>query len=173
MDAQTIKIIETEQKFATAVYKNFMSLRYGMEPCCLVDAEAATIKKELCDWKELQLETSGITASSSLSITEIQTCDITSDTTTTTWTSADIQDLLDRMAILESTVAVDEKDLNFVYPQTTAATVWTITHNLGKNPSVRIEDLTGGDIIGEIDYTDLNTVVITFAIAVAGTAYLN
>lgn len=173
MDAQALKIIETEQKFATALYKNFTSIRYGMEPCCLIDVEAATIKKELCDWKELKALTSGITGSSSISIEEIQNCDITNGDSVTTWTSADIQDLIDRLNILETSLLVDDADLNLVVPQPTPLSTWTITHNLGKKPSVRLEDLTGGDIIGEIDYTDNNTVVIMFAIPVAGTAYLN
>ncbi len=171
MDSESIKIIETERKFATAVYKNFTSLRYGLEPCCELDMEAAVIKKELCNWDELVALTANVTGTSSLSITEIQTCDITTDTTATTWTSADIQDLLDRLAVIEATE--DEKDLHLVYIQSSAATVWTIQHNLGKNPSVRIEDATGADIVGLIDYVDNNNLVITFEIAIEGTAYLN
>jgi len=171
MDSTSIKIIETERKFANAVHKNFMSLRYGLEPCCEIDMESAVIKKELCDWDELVTLTKNITGSSSTSITEIQTCDITTDTTATTWTSADIQALLDRMDVLES--EIDEKDLHFVYIQDPAALVWNIQHNLGKNPSVRIEDQLGNDVIGMIDYTDLNNLVVTFGIPVAGTAYLN
>ncbi len=170
MDSASIKIIETERRFATAVYKNFTSLRYGLEPCCELDMEAAVIKKELCDWKELEDLTSDISSSSS-SISEIQSCDITTDATTTTWTSADIQDLLDRLAVIEATE--DEKDLHFVYIQSSAATVWTIEHNLGKNPSVRIEDTTGADIVGLVDYVDNNNLIITFEIAIEGTAYLN
>ena len=67
----------------------------------------------------------------------------------------------------------DEKDLNYVHDQPVASTTWTIIHNLNKKPSVRIEDLLKNDIMGEIDYTDNNTVTIQFAIPVAGSAYLN
>ena len=35
MDSKLIKTIETEKKFATAVYKNFNSIRFGMTPCCI------------------------------------------------------------------------------------------------------------------------------------------
>lgn len=171
MDSTSIKIIETERKFANAVHKNFMSLRYGLEPCCEIDMESAVIKKELCDWDALVALTANVTGTSSVSITEIQTCDITTDTTTTTWTSADIQGLLDRMVVLES--QINEVDLHFVYIQDSPALVWNIEHNLGKNPSVRIEDTTGADIIGEIDYINNNTIRIQFAVSVAGTAYLN
>ena len=60
-----------------------------------------------------------------------------------------------------------------MYIQSSAATVWTIEHNLGKNPSVRIEDTTGADIVGLVDYVDNNNLIITFEIAIEGTAYLN
>lgn len=171
MDSTSIKIIETERKFANAVYKNFISLRYGLAPCCEIDMESSVIQKELCNWEDLVTLTENITGSSSTSITEIQTCDITTDTTTTTWTSADIQALLDRMAIVEA--EVDERDLHFVYIQDPAALVWNIQHNLNKYPSVRVEDPAGNDVIGMVDYTDLKNLVITFGIPIAGTAYLN
>lgn len=167
MDTALIKKIETEKKFATAVYKNFMSLRYGMDPCCLIDMESAAIKKELCDWYELENEYIEMTSR------DLRTCTTTNNNQSTVWTTADIEALIHRLDVLETTVAVDEKDLNYVHDQPVAQTVWTIIHNLNKNPSVRLEDLAQNDIIGEIDYIDSNTVKVEFAIPVAGTAYLN
>jgi hypothetical protein len=81
--------------------------------------------------------------------------------------------LIKRIEILETISLEDEKDLNYVHDQPTPAFVWIINHNLDKKPSVRLEDLTGADIIGEIDYMNNNTVRVEFAIPVAGTAYLN
>jgi hypothetical protein len=58
--------------------------------------------------------------------------------------------------------------------QSTAATTWTIPHNLGFRPNVTVEDSTGTDIVpGTIVYTDANTVTLTFSAAVGGDAYLS
>jgi hypothetical protein len=172
MSTITRKIIETKTTFAKSVYKNFMAMRFGMEPCCILDMESATIKKELCDWDAMnsKLVTISDVYSSTL---DIQVCQTSSDTGIISWTSADIQALIDRIEILEVVAAIDEKDLNYVHTQASPLATWTITHNLDKNPSVRIEDLVGNDIIAQIDYVDTNTLTIIFAIPVAGTAYLN
>lgn len=167
MDTALIKKIETEKKFATAVYKNFMSLRYGMDPCCLVDMESAVIKKELCDWYELENEYKEMTSK------DLRTCTTSNNNQSVVWTTADIEALIKRLDVLETATLEDEKDLNYVHDQPVASTTWTIIHNLNKKPSVRLEDLLKNDIIGEIDYTDNNTVTIQFAIPVAGSAYLN
>jgi len=173
MDSKLIKTIETEKKFATAVYKNFNSIRFGMTPCCILDMEKVSIKKELSDWQELNSDVALSDVYSSMLGVEV--CLTPTETGTTTWTSVDVQALIDRLQILEETFAnaVDEKDLNYVHTQSTALAVWTITHDLEKKPSVRIEDLAGNDIVAEIDYIDLNTLKIIFAVPLSGTAYLN
>lgn len=173
MDSKLIKTIETEKKFATAVYKNFNSIRFGMTPCCILDMEKVSIKKELSDWQELNSDVALSDVYSSMLGVEV--CLTPTETGTTTWTSVDVQALIDRLQILEETFAnaVDEKDLNYVHTQSTALAVWTITHDLEKKPSVRIEDLAGNDIVAEIDYIDFNTLKIIFAVPLSGTAYLN
>lgn len=62
---------------------------------------------------------------------------------------------------------------NYTHSQSTASTTWTITHNLGKNPSVTVIDSGGSYIITDISYTNTNTLVLTFSAALSGTAYLN
>ena len=174
MNTITRKTIETETTFAKSVYKNFIAMRFGMEPCCILDMESATIKKELCDWDAMNSKL--VTISDIYSSTlDIQVCQTSTDTGIISWTSTDIQALIDRIEILEVVAAIDEKDLNYVHTQSESdpLAVWTIAHNLDKNPSVRIEDLEGNDIIAQIDYVDTNTLTIIFAIPIAGTAYLN
>lgn len=60
-----------------------------------------------------------------------------------------------------------------VYTFSTAATTWTITHNLGLYPSVTTVDSNKELIVGRVRYTDNNTITITFSEAVSGYAYLN
>jgi len=64
-------------------------------------------------------------------------------------------------------------DLNFTFTQSTPATSWSITHNLGKFPSVSVVDSANTQVIGEVDYIDDNSLTITFTAAFSGKAYLN
>lgn len=59
------------------------------------------------------------------------------------------------------------------HPHGTLEAVWTIAHGLGYNPNVSIEDSGGSDVIGEVSYPDLNTVVVAFLVPITGTAYLS
>lgn len=52
----TVKIIDTQQKFANSVYLDFMSKRFGITPCCSKDVESSHIKKQLCDWQSLDIK---------------------------------------------------------------------------------------------------------------------
>ena len=66
-------------------------------------------------------------------------------------------------------------DKTYVYTQDNASKTWTITHNLGKNPSVTILEggVNGSEVEGDITYTNLNTLVLTFESSISGIAYLN
>ena len=46
--------IRIETEFADAAYQDFKSRRYGLTPCCLFDFQSITIKREACNWEELQ-----------------------------------------------------------------------------------------------------------------------
>tara|TARA_R110000796_G_scaffold181330_1_gene297841 strand:- start:8158 stop:8868 length:711 start_codon:yes stop_codon:yes gene_type:complete len=63
-------------------------------------------------------------------------------------------------------------DLNYTHVQASSAS-WVIAHSLGKIPSVMVQDGSGNRVHGDITYTDLNNLTITFNTAFAGTAYLN
>lgn len=64
-------------------------------------------------------------------------------------------------------------DIHYVHYQTVASTVWAITHNLGKKPSVSVVDTSGSVIEGSIQYNNLNSLDITFNASFSGEAYLN
>jgi len=48
------KKINTEQRFANLVYKDFQTKRFGLTPCCDVEIEEIKLKKYLCDYQELK-----------------------------------------------------------------------------------------------------------------------
>tara|TARA_R100000742_G_C4202728_1_gene31363 strand:+ start:170 stop:508 length:339 start_codon:yes stop_codon:yes gene_type:complete len=66
-------------------------------------------------------------------------------------------------------------DKNFVFTQSVPAIEWTINHNLNKYCSVTVVDsgLPPNVVIGDVSYTNKNTVVVTFTAAFSGQAYLN
>ena len=65
------------------------------------------------------------------------------------------------------------QDLSFEFQQASAATTWTVNHNLGKFPSVivKLSDGTVGQ--AAITHTNKNTLTITFGADTSGTAYMN
>lgn len=64
-------------------------------------------------------------------------------------------------------------DATFVHLQGVPSDTWTIVHNLGKYPSVMVQDSAGDEVEGGITYVDFNTVSVTFTGAFSGRAILN
>lgn len=64
-------------------------------------------------------------------------------------------------------------DKNFTYVQGSPSSVWSVTHSLNKYPSVTVFDSSGKEVVGDVDYSSLNQVVLTFSSAFAGTATFN
>lgn len=61
----------------------------------------------------------------------------------------------------------------YVHTQSTVASVWTVTHNMGKYPSVMVVDYGGNVVYGEVHYIGKDKLTITFSAAFGGRAYLN
>ena len=64
-------------------------------------------------------------------------------------------------------------DKHFVFTKSTPDSVWDITHDLDKYPSVTIVDSAGSVVIGDITYTSKSALTVTFSAAFSGKAYLN
>ncbi len=64
-------------------------------------------------------------------------------------------------------------DRSYTHPQGAASDVWVIAHNLGKRPSVTVQDSAYDGVEGDVFYNDANTLTITFSAAFSGVAYLN
>lgn len=71
------------------------------------------------------------------------------------------------------TISPNIQDLNYVHRQDVASKTWTITHNLGKCPSVTIVTSAGEQVVADVLYKNLNVVELNFCGAFAGVAYLN
>ena len=64
-------------------------------------------------------------------------------------------------------------DKNYIHLQNTPSSVWMITHNLNKRPSVAVVDSADEIVYGEVEYVNDNQVTLTFAGAFSGKAYFN
>lgn len=85
--------------------------------------------------------------------------------------------LLSSNAALGITVSANTVTFNvksgYVFTQAIPATVWTINHNLGKFPSINVVDEANDEVIGKVNYTNNNQIVVTFSAAFSGKAFLN
>jgi len=64
-------------------------------------------------------------------------------------------------------------DKNYLHDQGISSTVWTITHNLNKFPSVTVKDSAGEEVEGEVHHVSVNQLTITFSASFSGVATLN
>jgi len=84
-------------------------------------------------------------------------------------------------ASVNITGVAPSQTLNFVLPagasyihnQSTSASTWTISHNLGFFPSVNVVDSGGTTVIGDVSYITENQVSISFSAAFGGKAYFS
>jgi len=68
---------------------------------------------------------------------------------------------------------LDEGDKSFTFEQAVPNTTWAINHNLGKFPSITVEDSSGNVVYGAETYIDKNNLTIEFSSAFSGKAHLN
>jgi hypothetical protein len=64
-------------------------------------------------------------------------------------------------------------DKHYSHNQSSPSATWTITHNLGKVPSVTIIDSSNRVVFGEVEVINSNEIVLYFNGAFSGKAYLN
>ena len=80
---------------------------------------------------------------------------------------------LDSIAVAAIGVSDVETDKFFTFDQPNASSVWNISHNLSKFPSVSVVDSANNIVQGFTTYSDNNNLTISFTAAFSGKAYLN
>lgn len=161
-----LKRIKIEQRFANQFYAQFKSLRFGIEACCYEDLENAITNKELCDWQNsastkivVATETPGVF------VEPLATVNTKASMSCPTIPS-NVCTILDLENVLAASGTYSQC---FDIPSAN----WTITHNLGKFPSVTVVDSTNTLVIGNVVYTNSNIINITFNSAFVGCVFLN
>jgi len=76
-------------------------------------------------------------------------------------------------ADIQDRPAITGEDKTYRHVQAIAVDTWVIGHGLEKYPTVAAVDTSGAVIIGELHYTSLNALTITFSAVVSGEAYCN
>lgn len=161
-----MKEIKVEQNFANQAYANFKSVKFGIDSCCYTDFQNALLQKELCDW--LNSKSDKIVASTEepgvfvepLAKINVRASISCPSVPSNVCTVLDLEDILNN-------------DSTFTQCFSSAAQVWTITHNLGEYPSVTVVDLQNNVVIGEVDYINANVIRVSFSRPFAGCAFLN
>ncbi len=166
MEQTLIKRIKTEQNFATQAYTNFKELRFGIEPCCYVDFENATLNKYLCDWQNsasnkiiINSTVIGTFIEPMMKINHLASMSCP-EVPSNVCTIIDLEQLLCNNG-------------TYIHTQDVPLAVWVINHNLGKFPSVTIVDSQNQVVVGDVTYNSSNTITLSFTSAFAGYAYLN
>jgi hypothetical protein len=62
---------------------------------------------------------------------------------------------------------------SYTHTQGVVASTWNVTHNLGYFPAVTIVDSADTQVVGDIQYTSPDTLIITFSTAFSGKAYMS
>jgi len=60
----------------------------------------------------------------------------------------------------------------YVFTQSSAATTWTINHNLGHVPSVEVFDSGSQEVDADVSHPSVNQTVIVFSVPLSGFARL-
>lgn len=64
-------------------------------------------------------------------------------------------------------------DKHYVHKQETSSDTWEVIHGLGKEPAVTIVDSAGTEVIGEVEYVNLNKCILRFQAPFSGKAIFN
>jgi len=87
--------------------------------------------------------------------------------------SSNDENLLLTITKRDNTAVSSSIKFKHIHVQAVAATEWNIIHDLNCYPSVTVVDATKTEVIGDVSYTDLNSLTIRFTAAFSGEAYLN
>tara|TARA_R110002153_G_scaffold96029_1_gene230169 strand:- start:786 stop:1322 length:537 start_codon:yes stop_codon:yes gene_type:complete len=160
------KKINVEQNFAEQVYIAFREKKFGISPCCFVDYESSVINHFLCDWQNkktnktvLSTSTPGVFVEPLAQINSSASLDCPASPSNVC-TVLDLEELIKSIGTYTECFSAQ-------------AQTWTITHNLGKYPSVTVVDNSNVIVVGNVDYLSTNVIQITFEDPFSGCAFLN
>jgi hypothetical protein len=160
------KRISIEQEFAQQAYVAFKEIKFGIASCCYSDYEQAALTHFIYKWRYSKSNKIVIlTGETGIFLEPVAPINTVASmacpaTPTNVCTILDLEDII-----------VDKRTFTRCFE--VASNLWTITHNLDSYPSVTVVDSGNTVVIGEVNYTNSNTLTITFSVAFSGCAFLN
>lgn len=165
-ELKLLKQIKIEQNFSKQAYANFKSVKFGIASCCYTDFATSIIEKQLCDWQNSASNKVVVaTEDKGLFVEPLAEVNLQASMSCPT-TPSNVCTVLDLAGIL-----ADEGTYTQCFEN--ASATWTVTHNLGKFPSVTVVDSANTVVVGNVDYTNSLQLIITFNAAFSGCVYLN
>ena len=82
-----------------------------------------------------------------------------------------VDEASDQKLVTEKAVA--EATATYIFEQAVASNTWVVTHNLGRFPSVVVQDSAGTQFLAPVYYNSANQLTISMNGATTGKAYLN
>lgn len=73
----------------------------------------------------------------------------------------------------DDTFIQDTIAYSYIHAQPVPSSLWTVTHNLGKFPSVTIIDTANTEVEGDVEFVSNNQLIIRFSTAFSGKAFIN
>jgi len=165
-ELKLLKQIKIEQNFSKQAYANFKSVKFGIASCCYTDFATSIIEKQLCDWQNSASNKVVVaTEDKGLFVEPLAKVNLQASMSCPT-TPSNVCTVLDLADIL-----ADEGTYTQCFEN--ASATWTVTHNLGKFPSVSVVDTADQLMYGDTEYFNENSLTITFSAPFSGKAYLN
>ncbi len=155
-----------EQEFAQQVYAVFREIKFGITPCCYVNYESAVNAHFIEDWRFSKSNKTVVSTNvEGIFIEPLAPINEAASLTCPT-TPSNVCTIIDLEGLLQNTGTYTQC---FDSP----LIVWTVTHTLGAYPSVTVVDINNQIVVGQVNYTNSNTITITFSTPLQGCVFLN
>ena len=81
--------------------------------------------------------------------------------------------ITDVVTLIGTDIGTLRKQNTYIHTQAVSSSSWVINHNMGKFPSVSVVDSAGNEVVGDVVYGDINTVIVNFSAPFQGRAFIN
>lgn len=168
IDLVTNKLINARFQPVTTAERNALSSSYNSNDEGVVVFDTTLNSLYAWDGNQWVVASGGLTPEQVTTLLEaynrsVMSVDITQTTTQRTVT----------LNYRDNTSTADLYKFSHIHVQSTPAVQWTITHNLGKFPSVSVVDSAEQEVIGEVEYVSDSVLIVKFSAAFSGKAYIN
>ena len=160
------KRISVEQNFAQQAYMVFREIKFGITPCCVVNYESAAITHSIFEWKYSKSD-------KTVASTEVKGVFVAPLAPIKETASSACPAIPSNVCTIVELASLISTGGTYTQCFTSALSVWTVTHSLGKYPSVTVVDGNTEVVIGNVDYLNSNVVQITFDSPFSGCVFLN